>query len=293
MLRGHRRDVETSMTKKASRKVDPVVELADKLLRVLQSQRGLGPESYPLSAKRLVELTDPAAAPAVVKKALNKKHFLQQAVRAHAKNQDAPVALAADLDRLAASPLLLEFLLRQVRNDKTQAFTVAMLKKGAAGKMQKPFQEAVNRHLAQGTLPAGFGWISLQGRKHLLLLSDVHVGGAKAREAPPPPAPAPVTALPAAPEPAAAPADFRAAFDDAFDRLDRAGGGHNFVSLTELRRAVPLPREEFDRELRLLRQSGRYEFSAAEGREGIGPEELAAGIPEEGSLLLFVSRKTP
>jgi hypothetical protein len=59
-----------------------------------------------------------------------------------------------------------------------------------------------------------------------------------------------------------------------------------------LRRALPHDRATFDRELRELRRAGRYSLSAAEGRHGIQREEQEAGIREEGSLLLFVSRKT-
>jgi hypothetical protein len=277
------------MARKPSKEA-AVIELADKLLRVLQSQRGLGPESYPLPVKRLVELTDPAAPPAQVKKALNKHSFLRQAIRAHSKLPEAPIALAADLDRLAASPLLLEFLLRQARNPKTQAFTISKLKERAAGKVQKPFQEAVNRQMAEGTLPPTVAWISIEGRKRLFLLSDLHAGKPpEARPQPPPPQ----AALPQPAPAPAAPVAFRAAFDEAFRRLDREGGGHNFVSLIALRQALPLARADFDRELRQLRRAGSYTLSAAEGRDGISPEERAAGITEEGSLLLFVSRNTP
>ncbi len=61
----------------------------------------------------------------------------------------------------------------------------------------------------------------------------------------------------------------------------------------DLRRLVPLAREPFDSGLRKLRIGGRYTLSAAEGRHGVSPEERAAGIVEDGSLLLYVSRKTP
>jgi hypothetical protein len=282
------------MARKPSKEA-AVIELADKLLRVLQSQRGLGPESYPLPVKRLVELTDPVAAPALVKKALNKRSFLKEAIPAHARLPDAPVALAADLDRLAASPLLLEFLLRQARTGATQAFTVSKLKTKAAGKVRKPFQEAVTRQVGEGMLPPTVAWVSISGRKLLFLLSDLRAGKPPApgpQAAPASPAPAPPAPAPASAEPAAT-GDFRAAFEGAFARLDREGGGHNFVSLIALRQAVPVARADFDRELRRLRQAGVYTLSAAEGRDGISAEERAAGITEEGSLLLFVSRNTP
>src|SRR5262245_56045781 len=94
MLRGVPAEEAARMARKPSGKEAATVELADKLLRVLQSQRALGPEAYPLSVRRLAELTDPGAAPALLKKALNKRSFLEQAVRAHAKLPDAPIALA-------------------------------------------------------------------------------------------------------------------------------------------------------------------------------------------------------
>ncbi len=88
------------------------------------------------------------------------------------------------------------------------------------------------------------------------------------------------------------PADFDHRFALAFDRLDRAAGGHNFVSLVELRKALPdIGCDAFDRGFRALRIAGKYTPSAAEGRFGVATEERQAGIMEEGTLLLFVSRQ--
>jgi hypothetical protein len=281
------------VAKKPPKKEAAAVELADKLLRVLYSQRGLGGDSYPLSVQRLVELTDAAAPPALVKKVLGKRNFQKEVALAHNKLPDAPIALAADAAALAASPLTLEFLLRTCRKVATQAFTVAALKKPAPGKLQKPFQDALNRHIADGALPATVGWVNVGGRKLLFLMSDLHRGEQegrrqKAEGSPPPESPARAgDALPSA---------FcllPSAFDAAFDRLDRQAGGHNFVSLIALRQALPLERAQFDEQLQGLRRAGRYSLSAAEGRDGISAEERAAGIVEEGSLLLFVSRSTP
>ncbi len=283
------------MTRKPPGKEAAAIEFADKLLRVLQSQRGLGPGSYPLPVRRLVELTDPSAPAALVKKALGKKSFQQQAVPLRAKAPDAPIALVADLDALAGSALALEFLLRQARTPSTQAFSLAELKAKATGKLQKPFQEAVNRHIIASTLPPTVAYISIRGSKKLFLLSDLGRGrepgvrsqesGVRSQEG--------AAKVNGTAAPAPVPADFPTAFHQAFDDLDRQGGGHNFVSLTDLRRVVPLPRAQFDRELGELRRAGRYTLSAAEGRDGISPDERVAGIAEEGSLLLFVSRNRP
>ena len=118
----------------------------------------------------------------------------------------------------------------------------------------------------------------------LFLLKDLHAGGR-----------ATLPAGPATNEPkvaAVGPPDFAKAFTVAFEQLDRRVGGHNFVSLVELRRLLPVDREQFDRELRKLRLAGKYSLSGAEGRHGISPEEREAGILEDGALLLYVSRKS-
>src|SRR5258707_373111 len=74
-------------------------------------------------------------------------------------------------------------------------------------------------------------------------------------------------------------------------RKDPQAGRHNFVSLLDLRAALPFGRELFDAELHKLRLGGKYSLSAAEGRLGLSPEEHAAGILEEGTLMLYVSAK--
>jgi hypothetical protein len=288
------------MARKA-RKLDPATQLAEQMLRVLEAQRSLGPASYPLTALRLGQLTDAQAPSALLKKVAAKKSFQKLVVLARGKALDAPLVLAADLDLLAASPLTLEFLLRSARTASTHAFSPSQLKQKAAGKLQKAFQAAVTRQIEQGTLAPTVGWITMGGRKMLFLLTDLHTNRTREGETrrqgdketgrtedvqAPKGVPSPVSLSPCL-------LVSLSAFDEVFQRLDRQAGGHNFVSLVELRRALPVPREEFDAELRRLRQSGRYSLSAAEGRHGISPEELQAGIPEEGSLLLFVSRSLP
>jgi len=84
---------------------------------------------------------------------------------------------------------------------------------------------------------------------------------------------------------------FAQLFDAAFVQLDQEHGSHNHVSLVALRQALPMERASFDAELQLLRRAGHYSLSAAEGRHGISAEEQDAGIREDGSLLLFVSRR--
>jgi hypothetical protein len=253
------------------------------MVRVLQSLRSSGPNSYPLSLRRLAELSDATAPARMILSAASpqQKAFRQYALAAR-KDLDAPVALKEDVHLLAASALLLEFAFQVTRTEGTHAFTVPGLKKKLTSDLQKPFQEALTRRLDGDTLPGSVGWILIKGKRNLILLNDLHTSRA---------APALKAELPAVPPQPAQ--DFGTMFDDAFRQLDREAGDHNFVSLVDLRRRLSAGPAQFDAELRKLRLAGLYTLSAAEGRHGLSPEERAAGIQEDGTLLLYVSRKTP
>jgi hypothetical protein len=86
-------------------------------------------------------------------------------------------------------------------------------------------------------------------------------------------------------------ADFAQRFENAFTRLDNDRGAANFVSLVELRRALPVKRAIFDAGLEELRRTGRYTLTGAEGRHGVSDEEREAAVREDGALLLYVSRR--
>jgi hypothetical protein len=271
----------------------PAVELAERLLAALQAQARLGPGSYPLPLQRLVERTADDAPPQLVKKALATEPFRSQTVIAQKNRPEAPVALAADRDQLAASPALLEFTLHAARTATKHAFLASELKKKILRDLQRPFEAAVIQQLETGSLPASAGWVLHNKKKLLFLMSDLN-GGRRVPVAGPIPAPARPEAPPVIAPPQAAPsADFAKAFDEAFYWLDRRGGSHNFVSLVDLRRALPFDRATFDGELRGLRRANRYILSAAEGRHGLSPEEREAAITEDGTLLLYVSRRSP
>lgn len=82
-------------------------------------------------------------------------------------------------------------------------------------------------------------------------------------------------------------ADMLAAFAD----LDRREGSFNFVSLVGLRKLLAWTRCRFDRVLAELRIGYVLSLSGAEGRNGLSAEQRDAGIVENGSLLLFCSRR--
>jgi hypothetical protein len=46
-----------------------------------------------------------------------------------------------------------------------------------------------------------------------------------------------------------------------------------------------------DAELHRQRAAGRFTLSAAEGRHGVSPADLAAAVMEDGQALLWLSRR--
>jgi hypothetical protein len=267
---------------------DPIEELSKKLVEALSQQRDRGPDDYPTSLPCLIERTGLAVKPAELKQALGREPFRGQAIVAMPSVPDSLVALSADAERLASSPVLLRCALTATRTADNQALTITDLKKKIAPSLQGPFVASLDRRLSGGALPEGIGVLRSKKKPLFFLLADLNV-------APPPaatmPAPKP-TPPPAEPKPTPVPVmDFARRFEEAFAHLDREHGSHNHVSLVELRRAVPVDRAAFDAGLQQLRRAGRYGLSAAEGRHGLSAEERDAGIHEDGSLLLFVSRR--
>ena len=262
----------------------PGVALAEKLVRVLEAQRRLGAGSYPLTLDRLVELTDAQAPPALRKKALAEEAFQAKVIRAVARKPDAPVALAEDREALAASPLLLEYVLENSRKADTHAFPPSALMKKVAAPLQSIFQIAIKRQIEEASLPPTVGWVGIRKQPHLFLMRDLHAHPRDIRPTPP-------RGSRATSPPTVSPGEFAGRFDEAFARLDRAKGSHNFIHLLDLRQALGVSRAAFDAGLDQLRRAGRYVLSAAEGRHGLTAEERSAGIAEDGALLLYVSRR--
>ncbi len=245
----------------------PEVELAGKLLRALHEHRQRG--DYPLTLIRLVRDADPQASAELVQKALAAKAFKPHVLLALPKNPETPLALAEDADRLARWPALVEAVLAQVSTLDNQAWVAGDLAKKLGKNLRTVFAEAV----ASAPLPETVGCVRIKAKSYLFLIREVGVK----------PSIIPVQA-------ATAPTlDFAVRFETVFAEIDRRTGSHNFVSLVELRRALPVERGVFDEGLRQLRRAGRFTLSGAEGRHGISAEERVAGIHEDGALLLYVS----
>jgi len=87
--------------------------------------------------------------------------------------------------------------------------------------------------------------------------------------------------------------DFERQFEAEFDRLDERHGGHNYVLLYDLRRALPgFSRSEFDAQLNDLRRRKIFSLDSADGRHvRLSQDQRDAGIREAGSLLVYAARR--
>jgi hypothetical protein len=266
--------------------------LAAKLLDELRARRARGGDAYPATLPQLVQAVQPGVAADLLQKATAERSFKSEAVVARAPSPgpgllgfvleaaETPVVLKGDEDQLASSPSLLRFMVAGLRTDSNQAIPVADLKKKLARPLQPAFASALQQRLASRALPPGIGVLCIKKKDHLFLLRDV-LERPEAGEGKPEPEVKPARAM----------SDFPRDFEEAYGRLDRQGGGNDFVSLVDLRRELPYDRETFDSELRKLRRAGLFTLSTAEGRHGLTPEEQTAAIREEGTLLLSVSRR--
>jgi hypothetical protein len=279
-------------------KSDVASILAEKMVRILRQRKEGGEIDSPLTLEELAKLADPEATNSEILAAnLARKAFGAYALAAR-RDVHAPVALLEDLPQLIAGPELLMYLLSSARTASNHASSVAELKKRLTSKLQAAFQEAVQQRMGDEALPPGAGWVLIKNTKKLFLLTDLHTRRTLEKKEPE----QTNDEKPATPQYSVLSTQYSvptprpridANFDTVFARLDRQSGGHNFVSLVDLRRELPLGRAAFDNELRQLRLAGRYTLSAAEGRHGLSPVEHEAGIVEDGTLLLYVSRKSP
>jgi hypothetical protein len=243
------------------------VLLASQLLRGLEASR---PDDI-ITLRQLAGRVGPAATADDLRAAMADKSFKSRVVVALANNLASPLALADGADRLAADARVLELALAATRTADNQAVKLADLKKKLDRKLQPAFDRAVTAAVAAGALPPTVACLRIRKTPYFFLTRDVG------------------TAAPTSREREGVP-DLGARIVAAFDRLDREKGGHNFVSLLALRRAVSADRAAFDAELQLLRLAGRFTLSAAEGRHGLSAEEREAGIVEDGVLMLNMSR---
>ena len=276
--------------------------LAERMIRVLESQRRLGDGSYPPTFEKLAILCGSRPSDANFNKAVKDKAFTERAIvagkGAKVLPPAAPVLLRADLEDEAIVPALLEYAMNVAADPKkktiTRAFTVAELSKSLTAAVQGPFKTALERGIEGETLPGKFAWVVIKNKPHLFAID--HMRPASRRQA--------LAARPAEATPAGddGPAtismttelrDFGTAFREAFESLDRRNGMTNFVKLADLRRVLSdFDRHLFDAGLNRLRDADEFGLDSHEGLHGtLTPEEREAGVREAGSLLVYVSRR--
>src|SRR5690349_18193160 len=107
---------------------DPWAQLAENMVRLLESRRAAGGDFHPLTLKLLARLADPQVSPDQVKEAASGKAFAARVLVARKKDLEAPVALKEDLGKLADSPVLLEFLLESMCKPAAPAWPLGKLK---------------------------------------------------------------------------------------------------------------------------------------------------------------------
>jgi hypothetical protein len=248
---------------------------------------------HPLTLIQLGKLVDSQVSSRDLLRAARSRLFLSKAIAVRSGDTKAPVSLHADLENLVSSPITLRYLINLLSEGKSKAHTIAKLAAKVSGRLngqlRQKFVRSVRHQIDQERLPADIGWIMVGRCERLFLLKDLHptVLAASIRQSQ-------ESVHKVASMPVSDNSDqhsFPALFDSAFEKLNRNGGGFNFVSLELLRMELPnFSRDEFDGQLRNLRLARRYRLSGAENRSDVTPRQREAGIREAGSLLLYAQR---
>lgn len=286
--------------------------LAERLVQALNQQRATTAEAYSISLLGLSEMVAPGLPFGDVLRAARTKSFRARVIAARSDDLNSPVALLEDWKGLAQSSLTLTYLLSHASNNQVKAHSLAELKRKLTGRLQgslrQQFDSAVKQRLEHGGFPETVGYVV--GRRGLPLffrwhdlqplpwrnsiaqqfgLSSPVADDASGKQLGTSQVVTPKSAVVASTTVAAN--GFADRFATAFDLLDRDGGAFNFVSLHDLRKALSdFSREQFDLALRALRVARLYRLSGAENRNDVTTTQLAAGIREAGSLLLYVQR---
>jgi hypothetical protein len=149
-------------------KPDAAAELAGKMVQTLERLREQGDDAYPPTLAHLSALADPLAPPELAAKALKKKPFAARFLAAN-KHADSPIALAEDAERLADSPRLLEFTLSLLCTPEKRLHPPAKLVGKVDKSLKAAFTAALQRRLAEGSLPTTVGVVAFRGKPQFYL----------------------------------------------------------------------------------------------------------------------------
>lgn len=271
---------------------------------VLDSQRQLGGDAYPLTLDALKQLAAPDMDAKSVSAMLSKATSFRDKVLISTPKPEPRsfVVFREDIEQLAGNAAVFEAAVRSARGARSCLVTLDKVVRGVAAEIQAPFRLHLERAMAEDNLPGAVAWIQDNQAAKLLLVEDLRpprkgtgtsVTSANPTGARVPPSPADLEKVSVRHEghdSRAAFARFVADFDDAFRRLDARKW--NSVSLVDLRRELSAySREQFDEHLRTLRRERRYGLTAAHERHGLGDEQRRAAIVEAGVHLLNVFKE--
>ena len=268
----------------------PWVSLSKSLVQALQQPSPSG--GVVTHWSELVSRVPGAAQESIAALARQCEPYKSQVIPVFTKEPLGSLVLLQNVERAVKDPRVFDRVYQATRKPKDTAVDVAALQKS---KVFSPELAAVHawgieRMVAEGTVPPGYGMIRVGTKAFLFRQADV--GGAVGT-----PSAAP-SKQPSPEHPAVhshATADtsgFAAAFTQAFERLDAQDGGYNFVKLLQLRNALPqFSRSTFDAGLEQLRKERQFSLEASEGLlVTLTEQERAAGIIEAGRQLIYCKR---
>ena len=148
-------------------KSNPVADLAAQLVQTLERLREQGGDAYPPTLRMLAQ---PGSPPELVAKALKKKPFADRLLVA-LKHPDSPIALAEDANRLADSPGLIECALSLLCTPQKRLHPPAKLIVKVEKTLKPAFGAALQRRLAEQSLPPTVGVVEVRGKPQLYLRS--------------------------------------------------------------------------------------------------------------------------
>ena len=142
--------------------------LAAKMIQTLERLRDRGGDAYPPTLSHLATQSDSQAPPQLAAKALKKKPFADRFLAA-CKHPDSPVALAEDAERLAGGPRLIEFALSLLCTPEKRLHPPSKLVTKVDKALKPAFAAALQRRIAEKTLPETVGVVEARGKPQLYL----------------------------------------------------------------------------------------------------------------------------
>ena len=209
--------------------------------------------------------------------------------KAKEEKAEAQRKVKEEKERLAAkarAPELFVDALTKSRSNHNQLLALRQIAEKVDASLKAAFTAYWKGAIDSGALPAGVSSLKAGTAKSVtrkvFLLSDLSPGVQSGGSASGKAGPRNVDAL-----------DVKERLLAEFDRLNEAGGRRFYVTLFDLRSALPeIGRDDFDVALNELRKDWILTLSAAEGlHEAVPPHILEAGIMDQSRRLVYVARR--